>query len=352
MTRADRKPARPTRTAIALAIGAALVSIAPAAQSQSSDPVGARTLFAEARKLAAAGNYAQACPKFEDSYKLDPGIGTQFNLADCWEHIGRTASAWAQFLDVAARSKVEGQGEREKVARGRAAALEPRLSRLTIKADASDAHLEVVKDGVPVARSLWGTASAVDPGSHVIEAKAPSKKPWKTTVEVAANGAAATVTVPALEAAPEATALVDKAAAAGPSSAAAPAKDAVETTSGSSGTRTTAFILGGAGIVAIGVGGVFAALTKSEDNAAAGLCTDGPAQNRCSNPDQKAEYEDHVRKAKTDVAVAYAGFGGGAALLATAAILYFTSKPSTGAATLVTPTIARDGAGVRIGGSW
>ena len=51
-------------------------------------------LFAEGGKLVADGDHTAACPKFEESFHLDPGIGTGFNLADCWEHIGRTASAF------------------------------------------------------------------------------------------------------------------------------------------------------------------------------------------------------------------------------------------------------------------
>ena len=73
------------------------------------------------------GKYAEACPKLEESMRLDSGIGTQFNLADCNEHIGKLATAWAGFLDVAAAAKAASQPDREKVARGAGArAREPR----------------------------------------------------------------------------------------------------------------------------------------------------------------------------------------------------------------------------------
>src|SRR5688572_27933584 len=52
----------------------------------------ARELFLTAKRLAKKGDYEKACPKFEASLKLKSGIGTEFNLADCWEQIGRTAS--------------------------------------------------------------------------------------------------------------------------------------------------------------------------------------------------------------------------------------------------------------------
>src|SRR5882757_8415497 len=125
-------------------IGAVIVIFASLAASPvqaqaGADPPAARALFGEARKLMAQGKYEQACPKLEESLKLDAGIGTAFNLADCWEHVGKTASAWARFLDVATAAKNAGQADREKVARARAASLEPHLPRLTITVAAPEA---------------------------------------------------------------------------------------------------------------------------------------------------------------------------------------------------------------------
>ena len=73
---------------------AGLASVAQPAQAQS-DSAAARALFAEGRNLMADERYAEACPKFEESLRLDHGMGTQFNLAHCWEKLGRTASAWS-----------------------------------------------------------------------------------------------------------------------------------------------------------------------------------------------------------------------------------------------------------------
>jgi hypothetical protein len=46
--------------------------------------------------------------------------------------VGRTASAWALFLEVAARAHERQKTEQEQIARTRAGALEPKLSKLTI----------------------------------------------------------------------------------------------------------------------------------------------------------------------------------------------------------------------------
>lgn len=107
---------------VCLALGGSVVRPALA---DDSDPARARVLFDAARLLVKSGDYAEACPKFEQSLALDPGIGTEFNLADCLEHVGRTDRARGWFLDVAERAHAAGQTDREQVASERAAALAP-----------------------------------------------------------------------------------------------------------------------------------------------------------------------------------------------------------------------------------
>ncbi|MBI5536762.1 MAG: hypothetical protein HY898_28840 [Deltaproteobacteria bacterium] len=183
---------------------ALLIVASPAAfaQTTQADKAAARALFDEGRKLASSGKHADACPKFEESQRLDPGVGTMFNLADCYEAMGKTASAWSMFLEAAARLKSEGApAEKEQAARQRAAALEPRLSRLKIVVPdgAVVPGLLVSRDGSETKKGSWGTAIPVDPGQHVIEASAPGKKPWRQAIDVAKDGANASVTIPVLE---------------------------------------------------------------------------------------------------------------------------------------------------------
>src|SRR5262249_2265450 len=80
------------------------LSSATAAFAQA-DPASAQTLFDQAKQLMADGKYRDACPKLEESQRLDPGPGTLFQLASCYEKIDRTATAWAAFLEVAAAAK-------------------------------------------------------------------------------------------------------------------------------------------------------------------------------------------------------------------------------------------------------
>src|SRR5258706_859613 len=187
----------------ALLASSLLAVLTRAGDALASDPSAAQALFDQSKQLVSAGRFAEACPKLEESQRLDPGMGTLFHLADCDEHIGKTASAWAAFLDVAAQARAAGQGARERIARDRATALEPSLARMTILGGAVTTvpGLEVRRDGVVIGKGQWGAALPVDPGQHEIRAAAPGKLAWTGMVRVDVHGRE-TVTLPPLADAP------------------------------------------------------------------------------------------------------------------------------------------------------
>jgi tetratricopeptide (TPR) repeat protein len=194
-----------------LALVVLSIAIASGVSAQSTDAkAAAESLFQEARQLMAEGKYAEACPKLESSQKLDPGVGTMLNLADCYEKNGQTASAWAQFVDAATESRKLGDKRREQAASSRATALKPRLARLTIAVaqEADVSGLSIRRDGLAIDRALWGTALPTDPGDRQIEASAPGYLPWRTSVTIA-DGESARAEVPALQLEPVAAPIAD-----------------------------------------------------------------------------------------------------------------------------------------------
>jgi hypothetical protein len=162
-----------------------------------SDKAAAEALFDEGRKLLAAGRFAEACAKLEASQRLDSGVGTLLNLADCYEKSGKTASAWAEFREASAAARKAGSKEREDIARKRATLLEAKLSYLTISVP-DDQVVSITRNGAAVDEALLGTAIPVDPGQHLITASAPGKQSWSSSVRVAPLGDRATLRVPRL----------------------------------------------------------------------------------------------------------------------------------------------------------
>ena len=71
------------------------------AEAASGDELAARALFEEGRALRGARRTEDACQKFEASSKRFTSAGVVFNLGDCYEKLGRTASAWTAFRDAA-----------------------------------------------------------------------------------------------------------------------------------------------------------------------------------------------------------------------------------------------------------
>ncbi len=185
---------------LTIALGLAVLSAETRALAQPSPDTraAAAALFEAGRKLQGEGKFAEACPKLEDSQKMDPGMGTLFYLSECYEKIGRTMSAWVGFREVAAQALIAGQGEREKVARGRVATLEPQLMRLKILIRPEPGQVSVTRDGAVMSPGVFGTPIPLDPGAHLISATAPGKESWESKIILKDPGQTLTVEVPTL----------------------------------------------------------------------------------------------------------------------------------------------------------
>jgi hypothetical protein len=312
------------KKALIAGVALSVAALAPAVRAQERDSAAAQALFDQARALMKAKRFDEACPKLAESQRLDPGIGTQFRLADCYEQQGKIASAWVGFLDVASLAAASHQGEREKAARQRAAKLEPRLPRLTIDvpADNRSDGLTVKRDGMAVGDAQWGGAVPVDPGDHVVVASAPGRRDYSATVSLH-EGASATVSVPALQelvvAAPAAQQVTAAPAPVAPQPQAAPPQPlepGPPPPSHSTGPSTLVIGLGALGVVGVGVGTAFGIMASSKYDESKSNCRKSD-ENLCS-----PQGVDQRNTAFTYGNVATAGFIVGGLALAGAATLW------------------------------
>jgi hypothetical protein len=254
----------------------------------------AKPLFEEARRLLAAGKYQEACAKLEETRKLYAGAGVLLNLGDCYEHLGRTGSAWDAFTASAAAASRSGRSEEEAEANRRRNLLSSRVSHFVVHVVNETAGLVVTRDGSVVDRSAWGQPLTIDPGPHEIRADAAGFH-WQTRISVPDSAQTITVDVPELQ---------EQAGVAPPSpvpSENRPGPQASTTPPTNTGTRSTgpsspeaplnqqqqenppasssargqtqrllAFVLLGAGGVGLAVGGVMGLIAKSKYNTAQG----------------------------------------------------------------------------------
>lgn len=185
-----RRP-RPFATLIAFAAGA--LALAPCAVAWAAPPDGGAAseprsegerLFVEGRALMLEGRFDEACPKLEESQRVDPHTGTLLNVGACHEKQGKVATAWAEFQRALTAARAEGQADRERLADERIAALAPRVPWLSIAITEPPPELEVTLDGARIDPVAWGKDMPVDPGRHVVRAVAPGRSPMETTIEL------------------------------------------------------------------------------------------------------------------------------------------------------------------------
>jgi hypothetical protein len=315
--------ARPPRATLLTAV--AIWSVALPARAQESSELG-RALFKEGRQLAAQGKYVDACPKFEQSRRLSPGIGTEFNLADCWEHLGRTASAWRSFQAVATSAHMAGQTDRESVARERASALEPKLSRLTIEDAAPPDDLRLSRDGEDQPRLLWGQAVPVDPGEHRIEATARGRQSFSARIRVPASPTSVVVHVPPLAIDVSEPAADGAQCRAPPGGSRNPAAHRAAPTrrdpASRRGVPVFGLVLTGAGVAAVVAGTVLLSDYRAKNERARTICSTG-VDCTADEVSQHARLIDEARSVRT---WSFLSYGVGGASLIGATLVFLTGR--------------------------
>jgi tetratricopeptide (TPR) repeat protein len=195
----------------------ALLGSPKLAVAQAPDPQrasAAQALFDEANDDLEKQRFATACPKLEEVTKLVPdALGARVALAECYEGLGKLASAWSQYALVEGLAIKAGQAERAEKAGKRAADLKPRLATLKIHPASglgSVPGLAITRDGVDVGKGQWSVAVPVDVGTHAILVTAPGYKPWKKSVEILADGAGTVVEIPVLTIDPSGGVRIDR----------------------------------------------------------------------------------------------------------------------------------------------
>jgi hypothetical protein len=339
------------RLVVYLTAGALAAPTAAWAEPSKMQTAEAQVLFDEGLSLMRAGKYAAACPKLQQSQKLDPGMGTQYRLAECYEAVGWIGSAFKLYTQVAAQAKTAKRSDREAQAQKHADALKARLPTVTVTVSTtlgSLPGLEITIDGEPVERLDWNRRMPIDPGAHTIIVKAPGKKPWQQAIR-AMEGAMAEVSVPVLE---------EDVGGAGPAPVSPPVGEPEvaipkerapdEGARRRSGQRIAGVVTGALGLSGIVVGSIFGFQAKSTWHDALANC-EGENPSRCSPAGITLGND-----ARSSATISTVGFAIGGAAVAAGAILFLTAPSSPSPAKTgvrFSPAVGKDSAfGVLEGG--
>ena len=168
----------------AAAVCVCAVAIAASVPARADDTGAADALYADAKALAEAGNWAAACPKFEASLEASRTLGTLLNLADCLEQEKKLARALERWEEAIAFA-TEKRDERVKFATERKTALEPRVPTLVLEVKQGAEKLVVTAGGREIAPSRFGLPVKVDPGKLEIVVARDDQALETQTIELA-----------------------------------------------------------------------------------------------------------------------------------------------------------------------
>lgn len=344
LTPGQRSPDPPLRAARVPALAALVVGLttllAPDARAQSvSNEGAAELLFREGVELMKSEEFKPACEKFAASQELDPTIGTTLYLADCYEQIGKVASAWSLFRIAEGKARSARHEERAEIAAKRAARLTERLSYITVVvsfAELKGLRLTLGEKNLP--KPAWGKRVPIDPGSSSLRVEAPGHEAWSTRIFIRPRGSSRVIVSP-LRPVAKPVPLPARA-----------AQTAQETSSASA----WGWVVGGAGVVALGTGGVLGLRASSLNAESEQECR---TQNLCSTKGVALR-----QNASGHADAASIALGAGALLVATGSVMLFAfdsgDDPASDSALTGLQDVAIglepyiSGLGVQLQGAW
>jgi len=265
----------------------------------------ARDKFQRALALQTGGDWAGAVALLKEVAAVRSTPQVRFNIALCEENLGQLVAAVGDYELAAADARQTDETEVVEQAQRRIDELRGRIPKIIVTRGANADTASITLDGVTLGDRVLGKPMNVDPGPHVITARATGFESFRVNVRV---GESETKTVKvelhASELPPPPPPIV-------------PPKPATAAPS-----HTAAYVIGGIGVLALGSAGAMYALRQSTINK-----LDRECNPKCplSLKDTKDRGETYTLLGNIGLGVGVAGVGIGAILL-----LSGGSEPATG----------------------
>lgn len=336
-----------------------LIAAVPAAAQTEEEIAGARSAATQGVKAYEAGDYAQAVDLFQRAESLVHAPPHLLYMARAHEKLGHLVTARELYNKIIREnlppSAPQAFRDAQTAAEEEMRAVEPRLARLTVTVEVPPGVVPMVTmDGKEVPPALLGVARPIDPGEHVVEAKADGHLPTRQVTVLNEGGTGALALK--LEVDPNAPTSAEPTLAPGPQPEAVAQSpvtplDAGPEASGSS-LRMPAYISFGVGAVGLGAGVLFTLQSASKRSDADELyeqCASRGADGQCKAGDplasDVASLDDEAGSAQTLAIVGYAVGGLGIAAGVTLLVLDHQRSASASEPRLV-PWVGYRSAGV------
>ncbi|HMJ13856.1 MAG TPA: hypothetical protein VK524_20705 [Polyangiaceae bacterium] len=339
----------------AVILGTVLVATTGTAKAETPVPgrnsVAAEALFNAGKTLLEAGDWANACSKFEKSMLLEVAVSTLIKIARCHEREGKLATAWYDYQRALKLNRELPATDRRRrelasVVAATLAALEPRIPRLRITLSATPEGTTLKRDGELLPLEVLGEVLPIDAGEHELIVAAPGHIAERRVISAAEGRIAEIQLTLASEKVPSASST------SAPPQIHFPPSQSVErerptptplvphansaretsTSAGAAPQQIVGLALGGLGLASLAVAGYFGIRTLSLVRDSDGHCN---ANNEC-DPDGMALRDDAASMQTTGLVLA----GAGAAMLGSGLLLHFSVPSKRGASSRALPSVA------------
>ncbi len=308
---------------VAVALGSASVAHADAKSE-------AILLFDQGLKEMKAGQFEKACNSFERSIATYSDSGTKGSLARCYEKLGRLASSWKLWRELA---DLAPSGDLRRDAAAQVAKLEPKIGRYVIKVTNPPPNLSVTINGQPT--KLTDVPVPIDAGGVIIRAYAPGRKDFSVELS-ATDGKVLDIEIPEL-------AMIDTVIKKDPD----PIRPPPPPPAPSKTRKYVGLGLIGVGAGAVVIGGVFGLKAKGLFSDAEDLC--GGSVDNCI-ADRVDESQVKVDDARSAGTLSTVMFVAGGAAIVSGIVLYVTAPKAEKQQMTVRPLASPSTAGLVLSG--
>lgn len=299
-----------TAALTAAAIGALS---SPAAAQDAATLATARKKFQDAVALTAAGDCVRALELFKDVVVVKATAQVRSNMAVCQVKTGDFVAAVGSYRLALAEAT---PADAAKI-NAALAELEPKIPNVIITRGEGAATAEITLDGRMLGGNAIGTAFPVNPGTHVLKASAADREPAMIEVNLAPGERKAIVVT-----------LKKQAPVVGPAPKAPPPPPVViappPKPAGTPPMRIAGFVMGGAGVVGLAMAGAFFGIRQSAIAELDGLC----GADRQSCPSSSRATADRGATFATASTAALIGGAGLLAIGGTLVAVSYRNKPA------------------------